>query len=126
MVRRFYLLKGYALVIGVGLIVLGMLGLLGLTSLFFIPQPAEFAENILHIGTGLVFIGAWWWIDELGYMRAFLGSMGLLLVLSKIVIVGGRTISLGFLSIDFVGVVCLVVGVCSLLVALFVGRASSI
>ena len=126
MVWRFYLLKGYALMIGVGLLVLGMVGVLGLASYFFIPQPAEFAENVLHIGTGLIFIGAWWAIDELRNMRIFVGGMGLLLVIGKIVIVGGRTISLGFLSIHFVGVVCLVVGVCSLLIALFIGRGARV
>ncbi len=123
---RFYLLKGYALVIGVGLIVLGMADLLGLTSYFFIPQPAEPAENALHIGTGLLFIGGWWSLDELGSMRAFVGGMGLLQVIGKIVIVGGRTIDLGFFSIHFVGVVCLVVGVCSLLIALFIVRGARV
>ncbi len=123
---RLHLLKGYALVTGVVLIVLGVFGVLGRTSFFFIPQPAEFADHVLHIGTGLIFIGAWWLIDELANMRAFLGGMGLLLVISKIVIVGGRTISLGFLSIDFIGVVCLVVGVCSLLIALVIGRGAPV
>ncbi len=118
-----YFLKGYTLVVGVGLFVLGLVGSLGLASYFFIPPPSEIAENVLHIGTGLIFIFAWWLMDELSTIRTFLGSMGALLVLGKILIVGGRTYTLGFLTIDFVGVVCLVVGISSLLVALFVGRA---
>ncbi len=126
MVWRFSLLKGYALIIGVGLFVLGVVGVLSLTSFFFIPKPAEFAENMLHIGTGLIFIGAWWFIDEMGSMRTFVGGMGLILVIGKMTIVGGRTIDLGFLTFHFVGVVCLVVGLCSLLIALFIGRGPSI
>jgi len=76
-----YLLKGYALVTGVGLFVLGMVGLLGLASYFFIPPPTEVSENVLHIGSGLIFIGAWWFIDEPGSMRTFVGGMGLMLVI---------------------------------------------
>ena len=60
---RLHLIKSYALVTGVGLIVLGMFGVLGRTSFFFIPQPAEFADHVLHIGIGLIFLGAWWFID---------------------------------------------------------------
>ncbi len=58
-------------------------------------------------------------------MRSFLGSMGLLLVMRKLIIVGGLTIHLGYFTIHFVGIVCLVAGVCSLLIALFVGRGAA-
>ena len=125
-VWRYYFLKSYTLVVGVGLFVLGVVGLLGLTTYFFIPPPKEFAENFLHIGTGLVFICGWWLSDERNTLRTVLGSMGLLLVIGKIVIVGVRTIDLGFFTIHFVGVVCLVVGVISLLVALCIGRAPGV
>ena len=118
---RYYFLKGYTLVVGVGLLVLGVVGLLGLSSYLFIPPPTEVAENILHIGTGLLFIGGWWLMDERGTARTFLGGMGLLLVIGKMVIFGGRTIDLGYFTIQFVGIVCIVVGVFSLLVAMFIG-----
>ena len=123
---RYYFLKGYTLVVGVGLFGMGMVGLLGLTSYFFIPPPEEFAENFLHIGTGLVFICGWWLMDERGTSRTFLGGMGILLVIAKVVIMGGRSMDLGFITVHFVGVVCLVVGVSSLLVALFIGRAPGV
>ena len=96
-VWRYYFLKGYTLVVGVGLFVLGVVGLLGLTTYFFITPPKEFAENFLHIGTGLVFICGWWLMDERGTSRTFLGGMGILLVIAKVVIMGGRSMDLGFL-----------------------------
>ena len=50
----------------------------------------------------------------------------LILVMGKMIVVGGRTFDLGFLSIDLVGLVCLVAGLGSLLIALFIGRGPSI
>ena len=120
---RFYFLKGYTLLVGAGLFVLGLAGLLDLTSYSFMPQPVELPDHVLHTCTGLLFIGGGWVMQDLGTIRFFVGGMGLLLVLSKIVLLGGRTYALGFLSFHFVGIVCVVVGVSSLLVALFIGRA---
>jgi hypothetical protein len=65
-------------------------------------------------------------MDERRTSRTFLGGMGILLVMAKVVIMGGRSMDLGFITIHFVSVVCLVVGVSSLLVALFIGRAPGV
>jgi hypothetical protein len=50
--------------------------------------------------------------------------MGVLLVLGKLVIVGERWLEEGF-QVPLVGVVCAVVGISSLLVAVFVGMGES-
>ncbi len=77
---------------------LGVVGLLGLTSYPFMRQPVELADSVLHTSTGLLIIGGWWVMQELDTIRAFVGGMGLLLMLSKIVIVGGVLMSWAFLA----------------------------
>lgn len=108
------MLRGYSLVVGAGLLVLGLVGLSP-----FPPSP-PLPENILHLGTGGIFIGAGLAMDEPAHLRGFVGGMGVLLVLGKAVIVGAHLIDHDF-QVPLVGVVCAVVGTSSLLVAAFVG-----
>ncbi len=77
---------------------LGVVGLLDIISYSFMPQPVELADHVLHTCTGLLFIGGWWVMQELGTIIVFVGGMGLLLVLSKIVIVGGVLLTWAFLA----------------------------
>ena len=112
---RSRLLKGYALSVGAGLLVLGLVGFSPLR-----PNPVA-PENVLHIGTGLLFLGGVLLLNDLGNLRSFMVSMGLLLVLGKALIVGARWFDLGLIYLPLVGVICLVAGVGTLLVALFMG-----
>ena len=117
--RRYRLLKNYALAVGLGLFVVGLVG--------FAPSPPsplapDYPENLLHIATGLFFMAASRWIvDDLPQLRAFLFGMGTLLVVAKAIIVVVRWPQLGF-EITLVGAICLVAGVGSLLIAALVGR----
>ena len=111
------MLKGYAMLVGVGLIVLA---LLGLASDPPSPLNLSFPENLLHIGAGSLFVSHALVRTSLDHQRGFMIGMGALLVLAKVVIVLVRWPSLGF-SITLFGAVCLVAGVGSLLLALFVG-----
>jgi hypothetical protein len=104
-------------VVGVGLFVLGLAGL----SPF--PPSSPFTENLLHLGTGSLYVGGGLLVDDLPHLRAFVGGMGVLLVLGKLVIVGGRWLEESF-QVPLVGVVCAIVGISSLLVAAFVGGES--
>lgn len=107
---RYYLLRGYTALAGLGLFVLGLLGLT--------PPPPSLstAENLLHIGTGSLFLAGVLLLNGPNQLRGFLFGMGILLVLAKVVIVAARWPALG-LHIPLVGVVCLVVGVSSLIIA---------
>ncbi len=116
--RRVYLLRAYAL--GVGL-VLFVLGLVGFTSL---PHMTT-SESVLHLGVGLLFFCGGLLMRDLGMLRTFLGGMGVLLLLGKVIIVSTRWFDEGFLHLPLVGIVCLVAGVTSLLIALFVGGDAS-
>ncbi len=108
------MLKGYALAVGVGLFVLGLLGLAPA------PPDLDLPENMLHLGLGSLFVGGGLLVNSLNQLRGFVGGMGGLLLLGKAVIVGTRWVDLG-LHIPPVAVVCLVVGVASVFVAAFVG-----
>lgn len=116
---RSRLLKGYTLLVGAGLFVLGLVGFSPLLPTLEAP------ENLLHVATGSLFIGGALLLDDLGHLRSFMGGMGLLLVLGKAIIVGARWFDLGLFHLPLVGVICLVAGVCTLLVALFVGSGPS-
>ena len=112
---RLHLLKGYTLMVGAGLFVLGLVGFSPLP-----PDPVD-PESLLHIATGSLFLGGALLLRDLDHLRSFMGGMGLLLVAGKAIIVGARWFDLGIFHLPMIGGVCLVVGVCTLLVALFVG-----
>ena len=115
-VKRYYLARGYALSVGLGLFVLGLLG--------FTPAPPSFsiAENLLHIGTGSLFVAGAALLNKPNELQGFLFGMGILLVLATVLTVAARWPTLG-LSLRLVWVNCLMVGVGSLLMATFAGTA---
>jgi hypothetical protein len=115
-VWRYYLLKGYALVVGAGILVLGLLGASP------VPPHPPHLEYVLHIGAGALFMAGGWLLDDFGHLRGFVGAMGALRVVAKVGIVGVRSIGVAPIFLPGVGYVCLVIGACSLLVALFIGR----
>lgn len=113
---RVYLLRGYALAVGMGLFGLGLVGLSPLPPNMITP------ENIMHLGVGLLYVCGVWLIGAaFDLLRAFVGGMGLLLVLGKGVIIAARWADLSFLHLPAVGVVCLLAGLTALILALFVG-----
>lgn len=116
--RRVYLLRAYAL--GVGFVLL-TLGLVGFTSL---PHSTA-SESVLHLGIALLFFCGGLLLRDLGTLRTFLGGMGVLLLVGKGIIVSTRWFDEGFLHLPLVGIVCLVAGATSLLIALFVGGGAS-
>ena len=73
---------------------------------------------MLFIAGGLV-------LDELGSLRSYVGGLGAMLVVAKVVIIVSRFMGLPSLFIPGVGYVCIVVGVCSVLLALLIGIARS-
>lgn len=113
------LLRAYVLTVGVSLVVLGLAGFAS------VPFNLTAPENVFHLGVGLtLFAGGLLLRDDPHHLRDFLGGMGLLLVLGKGTIVTARWMSEGSFHLPVVGVVCLVAGLFSLLLALFVGKAS--
>lgn len=113
------LLRAYVLTVGVSLVVLGLAGFAS------VPFNLTVPENVFHLGVGLtLFAGGLLLRDDPHHLRDFLGGMGLLLVLGKGTIVTARWMSEGSFHLPVVGVVCLVAGLFSLLLALFVGKAS--
>ncbi len=120
--RRHRLLKNYALAVGLGLVVVGLVGVVPSPPSPLVPN---YPENLLHIGTGLLFVAAGRLVaDNLQQLRAFLFGMGILLVLAKVVITAARWPNLG-LEITMVGGICLVAGVGSMLIAALGGRRHS-
>ncbi len=116
---RAYLLKAYALAAGVGLFVFGLAG--------FTASPLNLTapENLLHVGLGLLFFGGGLLLSgELTLLCVFIGGMGFMLVLGKGTIIVTRWVYEGFFHIHLVGAVCLMLGMTSLLLALFVGRTA--
>lgn len=114
---RYYLLKGYTLGVGAALLIFGLL------ETFIDPFHPEHAESVLHIGVGALFIAGGGVLDNFTYLRSFVGGMGALLIIGKVVIVTVRSIGLDPFFLPSVGYVCAVIGVCSLLLALFIGKA---
>ncbi len=112
------MLKGYALVVGAVVLALGVLG-----SLPHVPPDPARPEYLLHVGAGVLFIAGGLFLDELGSLRSYVGALGAMLVLAKVVIIGSRSMGLPSLFIPGVGHVCIVVGLCSLLLALLIGIA---
>jgi hypothetical protein len=112
--KRYYLARGYTLLVGLGLFVLGVLG--------FAPPPPSMAmaENLMHIATGSLFLAGASLMSRPNQLQGFLFGMGILLVLAKVLIVVARWPEHG-LHLPLVGVICLVVGVSSLLIASLVG-----
>ncbi len=116
--RRYRLLTGYTLAVGVGLF---MLGLFGMAPSPPSPLNPTFPENLLHISAGLLFVGGVLVTDRLEQLRVFVRGLGGLLVLSKVIILSVRWAEPGVhLHVPLVGVVCLVAGVGSVLITAFV------
>ncbi len=113
--RRYYLLKGYTLVVGVGLLVLGLVGFVPALPLG--PSPPH---NLLHLGVGSLFVVAGFVFSSLRELRVFVGGMGAMLVLGKVILVLALWTDLG-LHMPLVGIVCLIAGVGSMLAAALVG-----
>ena len=117
--RGYYILRGYAVAVGVGFIALSLAGFFGPSDLNLFSPP----ENVLHLGSGCLFLGGVWVADTVSQLRGVVGSMGVLLVVGKAAIVVERW---AYEGLDYyippVGVVCCAVGVGSILVAALAGR----
>ena len=111
------MLKGYALVVGALVLALGVLGVLPHVP----PNPVR-PEYLLHMGTGVLFVTGGLILDEFGSLRSYVGGLGAMLVVAKVVlIVSTPHMGLSRLLIPSVSHVCLVIGVCSVLLALLIG-----
>lgn len=111
--RRTHLLRTYALVVGAGLLAFGLAG-------FTLARPNMTApENLLHLGVGLLFFIGGTLLEDLRMLRSFLGGMGVVLLLGKATIVSTRWFDERVFHLPLVGVICLVAGLISLLLALF-------
>ncbi len=112
--RRYHLLKVYAILAGMGLFVLGLVRIAPSP-----PSPINptFPENLLHIGSGLLFVAGVLVSRTLEQLRGFVLGLGALLLLSKAIILPVRWADSGLFphGVPLIGVVCLVVGVGSLL-----------
>ncbi len=113
------MLKGYTLVVGVGILTLGLLGASPLP-----PHPVH-PEYALHIGAGVLYVAGGWFLEDFAHLRSFVGGLGALLIIGKVVIIGSRSIGLHLTFIPGIGYICLVIGVCSVLLALFIGISRS-
>ena len=118
---RYLLLKGYALVVGVGLLVVSLISLLPSPPS---PLRLELPENLMHIGTGFLFIGGSLLFHGANHLRGFLVGMGLLLVVGKALL-----IAMNWSDADYhrtvIAVICLVAGLGSVIVAALAGNVAS-
>lgn len=111
------MLRAYALLIGAGLIVLGLTGFSVVP-----PDVLTFPENALHLAVGLIFCsGVLLLGTDAGKLRGFVGGMGGLLLLGKGTIIATRWASVGEFHLGLFGIICLVAGATSLIVAALTG-----
>ena len=122
---RYRLLKVYPLVVGVVFFVLGVAGLSpSPPSPLYLSLP----ENLLHLGTGCIFFGGALLVDGPKQLRNFILGMGMLLIFGKVLIVLASWADKGFhppVHTTVAEVICLVLGLGSLLVAAFAGSVAS-
>lgn len=106
------MLWAYALLVGAGLSVLGLIGFSG-TALNVLTFP----ENALHLGVGLIFFSGGLLLgDDPSKLRGFVGGRGFLLLLGKGSIVTTRWVAMGELYLGLFGGICVVTGAASSLV----------
>ncbi len=116
--RRYRLLRNYALAAGLGLFVVGLVGIMPSPPT---PLAPDSPVNLLHIGAGLLFGAGVWVSNDLSQLRTFVFGMGTLLVLGKLIIGASHWPHLGP-DTALVEIICFVVGVGSVLIAALIGR----
>ena len=110
-------MRTYARVAGSVLVLFGLVGLTSLAGLFFLPT-LNLAESFFHVSVGLMFVYVGFLHRDEEVLRSVVGGLGVLLIVSKAVVIGT-----GLLfgdEHDFfspIEVVCLVVGIGSILAA---------
>lgn len=103
-------LRTYMRIVGVTLLILGLLGFSS-----YPPDPPP-AENIMHLGVGVLFAYFGFFTRDIGATRLFVGGMGVLLLISKAYLFIIRWLSGEPPFGGLTHVVCLVIGISSILV----------
>ena len=116
--RRYHLLRTYALAVGLGLFVVGLVGIMPALPA---PLAPDAPANLLHIGAGLLFGAGVWVSKDLSQLRTFVFGMGTLLVLGKLIIGLSHWPQVGP-DTALVEIICFVVGVGSVLITALIGR----
>ncbi len=111
-------IRAYARVVGVGLILLGIAGLVSVVGL---NPPA----NIFHLGVGGIFAYVGFLQRDVLVIRALVGGLGLLLLLVKGVVIVAPLLWGEAPLLAPVEITCLVVGILSVLAARYLPSGTS-
>lgn len=112
-------MRTYARVVGSVLVLVGLVGLTSLAGLIFLPK-LNLVESFFHVSVGLMFVYVGFLHRDADVLRSVVGGLGVLLILGKAVVIGTGLLfedEHDFLSP--VEVVCVVVGIGSVLTAAF-------
>lgn len=111
-------MRTYARVAGSVLVLVGLAGLTSLAELFFFLPALNIAEGFFHVSVGLMFVYVGFLHPDDEVLRPVVGGLGVLLIASKAVVVGiGLLIGDEHDLLNPIEVVCLVVGIGSVLAA---------
>ncbi len=110
-------LRRYAQITAAVFIVLSLVGFLSavfdLSGIFGLDVPV----NVMHLFVGLIYGYVGFWANETAAVRTLMGGMGLLLLLGKGLLIAGDLWSGHNAFSSVTEVVCLVVGLTSILAA---------
>lgn len=112
-------MRTYARLAGTVLILVGLVGITSLAGYFFLPK-LNLAESFFHVSVGLLFVYVGFLHRDAEVLRSVVGGLGVLLLVSKAVIVGtGLLFGNDHDLFSPIEVVCVVVGLGSVLAAAF-------
>ena len=114
-------MRTYARAVGAILVLVGLTGITSLGELFFFLPKLNLVESFFHVSVGIMFGYVGFLNPDAEVVRSVVGGLGALLIVGKAVVIGT-----GLLfgdDHDLFGpleVICVVVGISSVLAAAFV------
>ncbi len=112
-------MRTYARAVGSILVLVGLAGITSLAGLFFVPK-LNLAESFFHVSVGLMFVYAGFLNRDAAVLRSVVGGLGMLMLVGKAIVIGaGLLFGGGHDLFHPLEVVCLVVGIGSVLAARF-------
>lgn len=112
-------MRTYARVVGSVLVLVGLVGLTSLAGLLFLPT-LNLVESFFHVSLGLMFVYVGSLHRDAEVIRFVVRGLGVLLIMGKAVVIGtGLLLGDRHNLFHPIEVVCVVVGIGSVLVAAF-------